>query len=396
MITAPGDARQRYGTLLGRLIDSGQWERALAVARDWLAEEPDLADAHLAAGQALVNLGQHGPALPHLQRVLAARPGHTFTHRLASIACAGLDRRADAERHVEEAIRLAPRDAMNWYHLALMRYRQGAHEAAAKHVRHVLALAPNNADAINLLALCERTDPERQLAGYHRALELDPENAIVHNNLGVYHLNVDRDYGRAADCFRHALSLNPTDKLAQNNLRLALREYDPVYKVLRWPLSLASGVPVGRGRKGQTRRVTPVAFGAAFGGAFLLVVGACLVFCFPLLKGYERLTLDDLQRQYGAPGTRRGGPLGFWRWPRWVRTALYLTAYVAAWAGLVWGLSFWDSGGNVLVIIFALAVGLFFLNGLRVSLRDAYRRSAAKRSEKRFQRRLGATLPPDP
>ena len=338
MSTAPGTARERYSTLLWRLTSSGQWERVLAVAGDWLAEEPDAADAHQAAGQALVNLHRHEPALTHLGRVLAARPGNGFVHRLASIASFHLGLFPRADSHIMEAIRLQPEDAMHWYHLALMGYKHRRYEAAAGHARRSLALSPDNADTINLLALCERQDPGQRRVHYQRALAIDPGNAVVHNNLGVYHLNETRDHRSAADCFRRALAINPADADAQRNLVLTFRLGDPLYRFLRFPQRFF--VVLSFRREVYTWR-TAVWFALCvfLGGmpfAILLgAYGAWLAGGLPLLKAYEAVTLPDLRERAGIPGARRGGPLRFWRWPRWVRVMGLFALYVAGAAGLV-------------------------------------------------------------
>ena len=57
--------------LCSRFLSSGQWERALAAAQDWLAQEPESARAQQTAGQALIHRKRHDEAEPHLRQVLA-------------------------------------------------------------------------------------------------------------------------------------------------------------------------------------------------------------------------------------------------------------------------------------------------------------------------------------
>ncbi len=279
------DARQRYSTLLWRLTSSGQWDRVLAAARDWLAEDPDCAEAHRHAAQALVNLERDGEALPHLQKALVANPNSAFMHRLASVACfqQKLQRRAD--HHVEEALRLAPRDPMNWYHLARMRYKNGALDTAARHAERARELDPENADILNLLALCRRGTSAERVADYTRALELDPQNAIVLNNLGVLHLN-EQKYARAADYFRQALAINPRDKNTQDNLEKAVRGTDPLYRLLRWPRVVIGLFSVRSVRRDPVRTGLRVLFCLYAGYYLLFAYGFWLVFGAGLLTGY--------------------------------------------------------------------------------------------------------------
>lgn len=397
MTSSPGTARERYATLLWRLSSSSQWERSLAVARDWLAEEPDSVDAHQHAAHALVNLERYPEAYEHARKALTGDPHRPFLHRLASVACFGRSDQRGADHHVAEAIRLNPHDAMNWYHLARMRYRFGAHEAAARHARHALELAPHNADIVNLLALCEGADPAQRYARYQHALALDPENAIVHNNLGVHHLNVDRDADAAAGWFRRALLHDPADRDAQRNLILALRLRDPFYRFLQFPRRFIGGFGMSRahGWSGNAGRLLLLMY---CGNVVLLVYGLWLLFGLPFFKGYEALTLPDIREQAGVVGARRGGVFGFWRWPRAVRVALLVVGYAAVCAGGYWLAVRWVPGGSAAVWHSLLIAG-FATAVLVLVSRALYRWSKQLRRwyvTRRGERQLHRAAPPVP
>ncbi len=349
------DARARYSTLLWRLIASGQWDRVLTAAREWLAEDPNCTEAHQHAGQALVNLERYQEALPHVQKALAANPGGVFLHRMASIACFQQSLHRQADHHIEEAIRLGPRDPMNWYHLARMRYKNGSFDAAAKYAGRARELDPDNADIVNLLALCQRGTSAERSGYYTEALRLDPRNAIVLNNLGVLHLN-DREYARAADFFRQALAINPRDRNTQENLDKAVRGADPLYRVLRWPRVVIALFALQNVRRDPVRAVLRVLCCFYAGRYLLFGYGLWLVFGVALLKGYEWLTLPDLREQAGVPGARRGGVLRFWRWPRAVRVVLYLALYAAACVAVVQGMRRWFADWQLIETVYILAI----------------------------------------
>src|SRR5438045_3451059 len=84
-MSTPGDNTTKYMTLLYRFTSSGQWDRALDTAREWLAADPESSRAHIVAGQALVSLDRHAEAEPHVQCALARDPDNDFAHRLMSI-----------------------------------------------------------------------------------------------------------------------------------------------------------------------------------------------------------------------------------------------------------------------------------------------------------------------
>ncbi len=379
------DARERYATLLWRLGSSGQWDRVLAAARDWLAEDPACTEAHQHAGQALVNLERYQEALPHVQKALAGNPGSAFLHRLASMACFQQSHQRSADHHIEEALRLAPRDPMNWYHLARMRYKSGSYDAAAKYANRARELDPDNADIINLLALCQRGTSAERMDYYTQALKMDPRNAVVLNNLGVLFLN-DGKYAQAADYFRQALTINPRDKNTQENLEKAVRGCDPLYRVLRWPRVVIALFAMQNVRRDPGRAALRVLF-CLFAGRFLLFAyGFWLVFGVALLRGYEWITLPDLREQTGVPGARRGGTLRFWRWPRAVRVGLYLVAYAAASAALVQTMRQWFTDRQLIETVYILAVMVCFYNLAGLLYRGARGRYTTWRGERNLRR----------
>lgn len=332
----PGDSiRERHGVLLTRLLGSGQWERALSAAGDWLARDPEATPAHRGAAQALVNLGRYKLASPHLQKVLSANPDDAFAWRMASVADFYQRRYERAHENIQRALRLQPRNAWHWFHLALMRYANGGRRAAIRCAQRAWELAPNEAAILNLLASCEPHGSPQQLARYQDALKLDPGNAVIHNNVGEHFLHVEKDYARASEAFRRVLALDPSHRTAQENLFFALRELDPIRRALQRPDRLFD----------QYQRLGEIP--GTSGALFTLLVMPWLtfvalalylpwaVFGFPLGAAYDLLLKRDIRARVGVIGARRGGFLNFWGWPRWVRVGLLFFAYVVGWVGVL-------------------------------------------------------------
>lgn len=333
MTSMPGTARDRYGVLLSRLLGSGQWERALVTAGDWLAEEPQSATAHRAAAQAQINLERYKLATPHLRQVLAANPSDGFAWRLASVADFHQRRYDRAHENIRHALRLQPRDAWHWYHLATMRYAHGGRQAALQCAQRALEFAPNNADILNLLALCEPHGSPRRLARYQEALKFDPGNVVLHHNVGEYFLHTAKDHLRAAEAFHQVLALKPDHRIAQENLLVALRELDPVRRALRGPDRLWDRYNLLGESPGMRGALFKLLVMPWFGCIVLALYLPLTIFVLPLAGAYELLLKRELQVQIGIVGARRGGLLNFWRWPRRTRTGVLLVAYVAGWAG---------------------------------------------------------------
>ena len=383
-MNTPAPDRPNYRVLISRFLSSRQWDRALEAAMEWLAREPENGRAHLAAAQALVNLKRYNEAEPHLFEALKSNPNSDSAWRFLSIVQFHQKRYKAADESVQKAISLNPRDAFHWYHLAWMLYKQGDAPAGRRYAEKARELAPRNAAVLNLLVLCTprtHANAGQILEKYHDALELDPQNPQIHNNIGIHYLNVERDYAAAEQCFRRALFFDPTMKVARANLFLALKRRDIVYRVLcaprDWVFRLFAAVRARR--KWILLYVLIVPLWILVFRYVVAVLGLWFLFVWPMVKAYEYLTLGDLRAQAGDIGARRGGIFGYRCWQLKLRLGFFALLLAAFWGGIALLIvkssllkpdEFTDSVLAPLVIL-----GLFVLLGfwLRVKLKRGHR-----------------------
>jgi Flp pilus assembly protein TadD len=327
-----------YSLLFSRYSGSNQWDRAHAVAREWLAADPENPRAAAAAGQALINLGRAPEAETHVRRVLQREPENDFALRLLSIVCFKRGRFQEADDAIHRAISIQPHDAYHWYHLGQMCHSQGDLDSGRRFAARAREIRPRDANIVNLLAMCERPDARdqsAQLRHYQEALELDPENSVIHNNIGVYYLNVEKDYRAAEAAFRRALHFEPARALFRSNLFITLKHRDPVYRILCAPRDFFLRIAaLSRGKTGL-RYLLVLTLWILLG--YFLLIGLILwgVFIWPLVKVYERLTVGDIRAKAGEIGARRGGWFGFHRWPVRVRLGLFAAILVGFWGGVI-------------------------------------------------------------
>lgn len=322
--------------LIVRLTESRQWDRLLQAARDWLGDDPEAYAAQFAAGNALIQLDRPKEALPHLEQVIVHQPSHVCTHRLLATAHFDLGNHQQADRSILEAIRLGPNDFSNWYELARMCHLQHDTPNALKWATRALELAPNDPDVVNLYAVCGG-----QLGAMGNSTEavlaIDPEHALAHNNLGTDHLNAG-DYRKAEECFRRALAIDPMLRIARENLLHAVKHRDTVYRVLCAPRDFLRWITrKALGKKGQKRNIAVFAVGIVLWilvARFVLVASVLwLVLGWPMLKFYEFLVIGDLRKKAGEIGTKRGGFLGYRRWPLGLRLAIFGAGLAGFWIG---------------------------------------------------------------
>jgi tetratricopeptide (TPR) repeat protein len=380
-----------FPALLARLSASQQWDRVRDYAGEWLAAEPENVRAHQAAAQAAIQLKQYAKARPHINRVLQREPDNDFAHRLLSIIQFHAGEFAAADQSIHKAISLDPNDAYNWYHLGWMCYKQGtrALPEARRCLEKARELAPHDPNIINLLALCEPETPEaarRKFQQYLQALELDPGNSDVHNNLGVHYLNVESNYTLAEECFRRSLALNPSSALARQNLFITLKKSDRVYRVLHLPRDLLARAI---GLVGKSRRKNLWLFLLVLPlwilSARFVMGGLALWFLFvwPLVKVYEHLTIGDIRAQAGEIGAKKGGFLGYRRWPFKARLGIFAAILTAFWGGTAYACWRWPEERNILLgfaigIIVIVLVGRGLILAARNSRAEAQARKRAK------------------
>jgi len=92
-----------YGILTLRLTSSGQWDRSLTTALEWLSKEPENLRGHRVAAQSLINLERTAEAKKHVQTVLAGNPNDDFAHRLMAM----VEYKAGNFRAADQSIRKA-------------------------------------------------------------------------------------------------------------------------------------------------------------------------------------------------------------------------------------------------------------------------------------------------
>jgi tetratricopeptide (TPR) repeat protein len=108
--------------------------------------------------------------------------------------------------------------------LGIEHHRAGRFEAAEAAYRHVLAIEPEGADTLHLLGLLayQRQRHEQALDLINRAIRLQGDRAVFHNNAALALLGLGRLDEAEASCHR-AISLDPAYPVAHGTLGTVLR-----------------------------------------------------------------------------------------------------------------------------------------------------------------------------
>jgi tetratricopeptide (TPR) repeat protein len=130
-----------------------------------------------------------------------------------------------AQSLYQQILRLEPQHFDSLHLLGVSELQTGDHEQGIRHIRQAIQIKPNIAAAHNNLgnALNDLQQPEQALACYDRALALDPGYAEAHNHRGNV-LRQLKQPEQALACYDRALALRPDYPEAHNNRGNALSD----------------------------------------------------------------------------------------------------------------------------------------------------------------------------
>jgi tetratricopeptide (TPR) repeat protein len=221
--------------LLGALSwrHSHTFRDSVALYTNAVARAPGSISAHYLLGVALAERpGREADAIAAFQTALRLNPGAAEVHeKLAAVLLSMPDRRREAITHLEAARRLKPELSTLRLTLANAWFDEGkalaarpapAGDATAAYER-ALQLDPDFAEAhFNLGNLLLRTGRRNDaIAHFESAVRLKPDFAEAHTNLGSALITQPGRLPEAIEHFEAALRANPDYAPARNNLARA-------------------------------------------------------------------------------------------------------------------------------------------------------------------------------
>jgi len=157
---------------------TGNYPAAVKAYERGLEVEPENVELLNAMGFALFQHGESEEAVAYLEKALAVDPKHWKAHNNMALASIDIGELEIAEAHYRESLAIEPQPAI-YNDLGFVLERQGLPEEAAE--------------------------------AYSKALELDPESAVAHYNLGSS-LTRSGDFAEAEDHFRAVLDKGPNSQ----------------------------------------------------------------------------------------------------------------------------------------------------------------------------------------
>jgi Flp pilus assembly protein TadD len=163
---------------------TGNYVAAVRAYERGLAVEPENVELLNSLGFALFQQGNSEQAIVALEKALAVDPQHWKAHNNLALAAIDIGELEVAEAHYRESLAVNPQPAI-WNDLGFVLERQGLSDEATR--------------------------------AYREAIELDPESATAHYNLGVSLARLG-EFAEAEGHLRSALQADPTNAAARQAL----------------------------------------------------------------------------------------------------------------------------------------------------------------------------------
>lgn len=301
-----------------RLRELNRYEEAVAMLLQYLASEPEDAEAHLELALTRYQMdGEGKAALESIETAIGIEPDVPEFFALRSLIFNKLDRGKEALDSAEEAIALDADMAFGWAAKGAAYGGMQKWALGEEACREALRLDPDDAQSLNQLAIFLRAQGKvAESAGeVSNRLERDAEDPLAHANAGWACFQAG-DREQAEVHFQEALRLDPTMEYARDGLRETYKARSLFYRIyLKWVFFLQKysdkqqlfivlgfflAYRLGRGILAQIDTRLAVALFVlylffAFGTYFANGVG-----CFALLKDkVARLTLTGREKMEG-------------------------------------------------------------------------------------------------
>lgn len=247
--------------------EHGRLDAIITAAQELTQRYPDLAEAHMLCGQAMIEAGRHDDAMVHLNRSLELNAGQAEAHCLAGTVAQGRHDLEAAARHFTSAVALEPRNARYRVFLANLRLRRGQFDDARRELLEAIRLDTANHEAYAALAdvYTQQNKIEPALTQIQKAIDNTPaqqrEKQLVYICKKAVLLRRDN---RPDEAIRMLRSLAPRERLddkvleqlalswaLKNEPMRAAELYEQAFKVLPLDWHLAAGAARWRLKAGD-------------------------------------------------------------------------------------------------------------------------------------------------
>jgi len=209
-----------HGCLGATWIQKGELKQAEKHLTRALELNPHYPEALNDLGTILTETGRHQEAIESLSRAIRLNPNYVEAHNNLALTFTRVNRFPEAVEHYRTALSLHPGSADTLNNMGIALAQTGRAEEAKRHFLRALAVQPGYDRAYDNLGRLhfQQQDYAQSKAYFETALSYHPNNPRAFFFLGLIASAQGREQ-EAADCFTHALKLDPGFQEAAEELQ---------------------------------------------------------------------------------------------------------------------------------------------------------------------------------
>jgi serine/threonine protein kinase/Tfp pilus assembly protein PilF len=187
-------------------------DQATVQVKKALGFEPNSAEAHAAQGEVYEAQGLRDKAITEYQQASSLAPDDWRWPMSLGVAEFRKGNRQEAIAQLQHAVELDSRNAMAYYDLSIAHRQEGQLDQARKDLDQAIKLDPTakNYAALGSLLLFQGQF-ERAAEMERKAIELDPNNYTVYEDLGAAYSWSGSNHDKAVQAYRKAIELEEAD-----------------------------------------------------------------------------------------------------------------------------------------------------------------------------------------
>lgn len=204
------------------LFNQERYEEAIAAFEEAINLKPKVAIAWISRGVALERLKLHAEALASHEQAIQLEPDNFLAWYNKGVQLQELGRYQEAIVAHEHALKLQPNDIDTLYNLGIELEKVANYTQALDAYDRVLRQDAQDSYTLNRrgVVLSALGRNQEAIDAFDRAIQHQPQLAEAWTNRGLTLVNLGK-YPEAVTSFTQALSLNPSDRTALENQRLA-------------------------------------------------------------------------------------------------------------------------------------------------------------------------------
>jgi tetratricopeptide (TPR) repeat protein len=213
----PGNARTYYDLALA-LDHLGKTAEERDALQKAITLDSTIARAHNQLGLISLQAGQEAEAEKELKAAIALDPGYAEAQNNLGVLYGQQGKNKAAEELFRQATENNPQYAQAFINLGLILAGDSRFAEAEQVIRSALKISADNSQALTVLAmvLTRMTRAEEGISYFQKVIELDPKSSGAHLNLGIAYADEFNLEGALAE-FSEAVKLDPNSALAHYN-----------------------------------------------------------------------------------------------------------------------------------------------------------------------------------